>query len=506
MTTYKPNREPKMKTKNAVLSLILLLYLILSISILTIGHYWGGDFSAYIMQAISVLEGDTSQFIEQNTFTIESTLPGLGPVLYPWGYPILILPVIYLFGINLWALKAINIIFYLFFLVCVYRLFAGRLSVPKRLALLALFAFSPQILKSHSYVLSDIPFLFFSTLSIFMIDLFIISEKKLFSHHIDYFLLGLTIFFAFWTRTNGAILLLVLMISQIVHGFITHKTDYLNKSRIFHSLLPYLAFFTMLGLTSLTLPSDNPTFFSFLDQINFLWALNHLHRYTLMLPTFLHTLSYESTINQIIFVVLLPFLLMGISARWRTDYHFILYSGFTLGLYSIWPYFYGLRYIFPILPFYIYFVFIGWEWLGFFLPRRFSLVYQKIGHSLLLFVVMIVFVSSLSLAVKNLRTNREIEGPFDPFSTEMFQFVSNNTKDGSTIVFFKPRVLRLMTDRNSYRAHNCGNLLKGDYLIVHKYYDHYWKFFEELVKCSPTVEFRPIFNNKKFIIYSINKP
>jgi hypothetical protein len=231
-----------------------------------------------------------------------------------------------------------------------------------------------------------------------------------------------------------------------------------------------------------------------------------MYRYMLLLPTFLHTLSYESTINQIMFVVLLPFLLMGIGARWRTDYHFILYSGFTLGLYFLWPYFQGLRFIFPVLPFYIYFGFIGWEWLGSFVPRRFSPVYQTIGHSHLLFVVMIVFVSSLSLALQNLRSNREIEGPFDPLSTEMFQFVSNNTEDGSTIVFFKPRVLKFMTERNSYTTDNCANLLMGHYLVVHKEYDKNWNPFEELVKCSPMTTFQHIFNNQKFIIYNISKP
>jgi hypothetical protein len=495
-----------MRTKYAVLSLILLLYLILSSSILTIGHNWGGDFSAYIMQASSVLEGTTSRYIEQNSFTINNSSRTLGPIIYPWGYPILILPAIYFFGINFWAMKAINILFYLLFLVCVYLLFASRLSVPKRLVLLALLAFSPAILTSHDNVLADIPFLCFSTLSFFMIDMFIISEKKFISQNIDYFLLGLTIFFAFWTRTSGAILLLVLLISQIVHRFKTHKTDPLNKTRIFHNLLPYLTFLTLLGLTTLTLSSDNSSYFSHLDHINFLQALKHMYRYTLLLPTFLHILSYESGINLIIFVVLLPFLLMGIGARWRTDYHFILYSGFTLGLYFLWPYFQGLRFIFPVLPFYIYFVFIGWEWLGSSLPRRSSLVYQTIGHYLLLFVVMIVFVSSLSLAVQNLRSNREIEGPFDPLSTEMFQFISKNTKDGSTIVFFKPRVLKLITDRNSYIADNCANLLKGHYLVVHKEYDKNWNPFEELIKCNSLAAFQLIFNNQKFMIYRISKP
>ena len=169
--------------------LIIPLYLFLGSSFLTVGHYWGGDFSAYIMQAQSILDGTVQQFIEENTFTIKNTLPGLGPILYPWGYPVLILPAIYFFGINLLAIKAINFLFFLLFLICVYFLFVYRLSKFKLFILLCLFAFSPVLLYSHDFILSDIPFLFFSTLSILLIDIFIDILSSFFKLKINFWII-----------------------------------------------------------------------------------------------------------------------------------------------------------------------------------------------------------------------------------------------------------------------------------------------------------------------------
>ncbi len=495
-----------MKAKHIVFVLILLLYLFLSSSILTLGHDWGGDFSAYIKQAVSLLEGTESETIEQNSFPIKNSYTTLGPINYPWGFPILISPVIYFFGINLMALKSINILIYLLFLVCIYLLFSEKLSIPNRLVMLAFFAFSPVILQSHDHILSDIPFLFFSTLSIFMIDKFIISEKKFVSYTFDNLLLGFCIFAAYSTRTNGALLLLVLLITLIVKSFLSFKTNPISTKRIYFNVLPYLTFITLMGITTLYLPGSNASYLSQLDGLNIIRAFRFLYRYTMMLPTMLHTYDYESPVNIFLFIILLPFALIGILTRWRLDYHFILYSGFTLVLYSFPPYVAGLRYIFPILPFYIYFILVGWSWFSSILKGRYSPSYHFIGNTLALIIVLLVFASSLSLAVQNLRNKRHIEGPYDQPSTEMFRFISNNTGDDSTIVFFKPRVLRLLTDRRSLRAINCPNILLGDYLVFHKEIDKNRIAIGEIENCSPQPEFHPIFDNQTFIVYRISKP
>jgi hypothetical protein len=395
---------------------------------------------------------------------------------------------------------------YLLFLVCIYQLFAGRLNIVNRLVMLAFFAFSPVIIQAHDSILSDIPFLFFSTLSMLMIDKFILSEKKFVSYTFDNLLLGLSIFAAYSTRTNGVLLLLALLITQILKRLISSNTQPINIKRIYLNVLPYLAFFTLLGLSMLKLPDSSASYISQSDGLNIVRAIKYLYRYTMMLPTMLHTYDYESPFNIVLFIILLPFAVIGVLSRWRSDYHFIIYSGFTLILYSYPPFIAGLRYVFPALPFYIYFILVGWDWLSSILQDRNFRVFRYFGNALLLIILLVGFASSLSLAIENLSGWRKIEGPYDRSSMEMFRFLTDNTGEESTIAFFKPRVLRLITGRSSLKALYCPSMLLGDYLVFHKDKDKNRISIGEIENCSPQPEFTPVFDNQDFTVYRILKP
>ena len=91
-------------TKRQQLSLIgphfLLFFIVLSTLIILIftlnyDHNWGGDFSAYIMQAKSICEFSTTQFVENNRITIEQSSRRIGPIAYPWGFPLMLAPIYY---------------------------------------------------------------------------------------------------------------------------------------------------------------------------------------------------------------------------------------------------------------------------------------------------------------------------------------------------------------------------------------------------------------------------
>jgi hypothetical protein len=49
----------------------------------------------------------------------------------------------------------------------------------------------------------------------------------------------------------------------------------------------------------------------------------------------------------------------------------------------------------------------------------------------------------------------------------MFSFIRSNTEKESTIVFFKPRLMRMMTDRKSLMLRNKEELSRGDYLCLY---------------------------------------
>src|SRR6476646_940516 len=132
---------------NRLLLIVLIISLILGASSLTRGHTWGDDFASYIMQAKSILTGRMHEFVEHNSFTIFQSSNQIGPVAYPWGYPLILTPVYYLKGISPLALKLPGLFFYAGFLICLYFLARRRLPQAESLLFLCLFAFNPLLIQ-----------------------------------------------------------------------------------------------------------------------------------------------------------------------------------------------------------------------------------------------------------------------------------------------------------------------------------------------------------------------
>ena len=82
-----------------------------------------GDFSLYISQAKSILDGTTPELLEQNTFSMQNSQRILGPDLYPVGTSLILVPVYAIFGLDFTIMKVVMILFYLSSLYVIYKLF-----------------------------------------------------------------------------------------------------------------------------------------------------------------------------------------------------------------------------------------------------------------------------------------------------------------------------------------------------------------------------------------------
>src|SRR6266540_2607994 len=183
------------------LFVIIIVSLILGASTLTRGHQWGDDFAWYILQAKSIWAGTTNEFIQQSAFTNDQSTTYVGPLAYPWGYPLILIPSYAIKGIHPLALKIPALFFYAGFLVCLYLLLKARLTEAESLLIVGLFAFNPLLLQFLDQILSDIPFLFFSTLS-----LWLITKKGRRSTQRN-ILIGAAIFLVTFLRATGILLL-----------------------------------------------------------------------------------------------------------------------------------------------------------------------------------------------------------------------------------------------------------------------------------------------------------
>ena len=101
---------------------------------------WGGDFALYINQSIGFLEGDLPSLYQEQLFLLK--YQRLGPYLYPMGTSILISPVLFFFGANIYYLKVYGIIYWVGSLFFLYKylkyLFPENQNVYKVLLFIAL--------------------------------------------------------------------------------------------------------------------------------------------------------------------------------------------------------------------------------------------------------------------------------------------------------------------------------------------------------------------------------
>src|SRR5919198_1130655 len=113
---------------NRFLFIMILVSFVIGASSLRRGHEWGDDFAWYILQAQTILNGTTDQFMQTSTFTNHESTTYVGPLAYPWGYPLILTPAYAIKGINPLALKIPTLFFYAGFLICLYIVFKDRLT------------------------------------------------------------------------------------------------------------------------------------------------------------------------------------------------------------------------------------------------------------------------------------------------------------------------------------------------------------------------------------------
>ena len=515
----------KLPIASAVLIPLYLVSAALLYGSLTRGHDWGGDFAAYIMQAESLLNGSTQTFLEENRFAFEQSSRHFFPIAYPWGLPILLAPIYAVCGLDPLALKAVNILSYMLFLAILWPMFRSTHSTPWLICLVSLFAVNPVFIKFSDSILSDLPFLFVSTCCLWLIRRITVNDHLRTATRTNFVLTGFVIALAYTIRSNGILLLLTLCLAQLTSHFHHRpdpgricKADRLSdvstgKSRfirhpsvksLFVPSIPYLVFFLLFTLCHSFFPDGGISHLSHLQNVTLETFLANFSSY-IASP---HYMLYKTPGSHVLYGASIPLALFGAFKRRRSDFPLILYIGVSLIFFSIWPDQPVLRYLFPLLPFYVSFILSGMESLCRVAPA------PKLKALLTaLFVGPVVFAVFFSGHVsfqnmrQNIRNDRSTgSGPFEPASREMFAFIADHTETDSVIAFFKPRVMRLMTGRRSIMLDRSDRLHRADYLCVYLGPDAYDQIAAgDLDDLTATGRPRLMFQNDGFKVYRLDR-
>jgi hypothetical protein len=284
-------------------------------------------------------------------------------------------------------------------------------------------------------------------------------------------------------RTNGILLLITLAITQLIalvlklrqgnfpNGqCLTYFSNLLSDrgvflKRLLINLIPYIFFFCIVLPWEVILPHEGTSHSSIFSDITIDIIKNNLDFYIDLPSLFFIGVPHYN----LFYFVSIPIAIAGIIRRYRYNYHIIVYIILTFVLYVLLASpLQGLRYLFPILPFYFSFVITGLE----IFQGGKTNIEQKLRKWVCLIPILIVLtyfgINSAGNACTNMIHHREtISGPYTETSQSMFSFIRSNTEKESTIVFFKPRLMRMMTDRKSLMLRKKEDLSRGDYLCLY---------------------------------------
>ena len=439
------------------------LALLLHLCSLDGGHNWGGDFASYLRQAYCIADGSFEPFLSQNTFTILESDFQMGPIAYPWGYPLLLAPCTRLCRSSLFLMKIPVVVCFLGFLFGIYGLFRDRLRRIDLLLLLGVFACSPVLATVSNDINSDTVFLCFAYFGLFLCRK-CLEPGEWKPNLLRCFIAGLVCGYAVMIRMNGIVLLPAFILASFAG-------ESVHDRRFGRALIRCAALLLGAGLTiSLFLavfPSgeashvhlllkglspqsllDHFVFYGFKVWTDWFKADN-------LLPVFAGGLLWAAALAALV---------RGLCVSFRQQMpETVLYGVFICGMlavYMVWPAM-EQRFMYPLLPVLLFWILLGIRSLRvrrFFLPVSF---YCRM-------LIIALTVTGLALccfraARLRLKGNPLKCASYTPQSLRLYEYIRKNTPPDAVILFFKPRVMTLQTGRRSLYIFRPEHLDKGDY-------------------------------------------
>lgn len=440
--------------KNKVIILLILLAIIINVFSFKNGHNWGCDFSAYIKQA---------QTIHNNTFTeLNSNIKQTDYTLnYPWGYPLLLSPIIKYFDININILKVYTYCFLIISFIFIF-LYFKKDNIDFALLTVLLISTNPYFWEFKNNILSEFANLLFVFISLYSINL-VYTQKNKIGYNIEYILLGVAIFLTFNMRSQSIVLIPTLAVFQLY----VYKKQIFKISNIGKNILPYISFIFCYILSKFINPVEASTPYSIQFDFTIIKTIQNNIYYSISIwKELFDKVSLMSQISEVILGMFILFFIIGILSNFKSNLLSILFFLFSFLLLLMWPFQQGIRFFMPLIPIFIYFSING---LFEFLNKLYSVYHKKLFYIIIGICVVASLKSILVFSINIYKENKVIQGPYELQSIEMFNYIKENTKKTDKIAFFKPRVMLLFSDRNSVIVDYTNKINKANYIVYYKF-------------------------------------
>jgi hypothetical protein len=208
--------------------LLIAVLIFIGVNFLTLkdGHNWGGDFAQYIRNALNILSGQ-----DYNYGLFMEGFSSQAPVVPPL-FPLLLTPILWLKGLDLLYLKAPNVLYWLGWALVSRSLLYRRFGEgPANLGMLFLLS-SPWLFCFKQSILSDFPFLLFSTSTILCYEKYISAHNK-YDERFHFISVMFFMILSMLTRSAGIALFIALIIHLVFFRHAYKKAMFITTCFLF---------------------------------------------------------------------------------------------------------------------------------------------------------------------------------------------------------------------------------------------------------------------------------
>jgi len=413
------------------------------------GHTWGDDFTLYLRQAGSLLDGNVGQVIADNHFNVDNAAkPGFSPYVYPWGFPMLLAPFYRLFGLNYAALKLVEVASLIGFLWGFHAIVRRRMTRWLAFATVAFVGTTLAYLVHTNQLVSEFPYMAAVALTLWWLDHLRTNQQPLdAASRRQLVILGLLAMCVFNVRREGLAIVAAIAVAQLLDLRGRWRTA--DRAQV---LTPHVSFFGSVILVQLMLPSALAPEYDGAG-LHQTWAkLQGPFR-----TAFADQLGFPDLAGVGLLLVVLVVVAGVVIRLWKSPATDAPLATFAVGSMVIVGMIPAVadRYLLAITPFALYFAVQAVAATP--LPRRLSA--RHAGSwvaTALLAAATVVHISYLPSAVSDAQnfsdSSNVVDGPEAPYAQAAFDAIRTHTKQDDVVAFFKVRALTFYTDRRGVQS------------------------------------------------------
>ena len=390
------------------------------------GQGWGDDFAEYILQTKHMATGQG--FVPYEFIPNPATM--LGGQAYPPLLSVLLLPAYLIFGLNLYPMKIIGIVCVLVGLWFINLVFKDWLPLAWRCILIVLVGICPRLFDMRDGIESETPFLLFFFLCIYLLQRAYTEAPEPPPALRWSVLVGLSLFAAEATRNTGAALFPVVLTLDLIH---------------FRRLTRFAMLSVVIGaVPSAILSVLLRTGGGYLAYYNFspMWLIRSAYLFsknseTVWWGTMPRWPGYLAAFAAG------AVCLWGLYVRLRQRPGAVEFATFWY-LCIVLPYFAPQywQYFVPVLPIYLAYILVGIRDVQ---TKLSSVAVGRFVTAAAIIVMALLYATAYARA----DWGAYHEGISDPQFLNVCDFIRSHTQRSDVILFRKPRLLALMTERRA---------------------------------------------------------